>query len=140
MNDDTFTLKCKLKLNSNQIQLSHSKIELRDDGILILYANENHVYSIEDTKENVEAFGKLSGNKKVPVLIVGGNFSTLAPETRAFLASEESLKYSKAEAFLLKSLAQKILINFYIKFDKPLVPTKVFTKEEEAVKWLKGFL
>ncbi len=113
---------------------------MREDGILVLYANENHAYTIDDTKENVAAFGALSGNKKVPVLIVGGSFSTLAPETRAFLASEESLLYSKAEAFLLKSLAQKLLINFYIKFDKPLVPTKVFTKEEEAIIWLKGFL
>ena len=102
-----------------------------------MYTNENHDYTIEDTKENVAAFGTLSGFKKVPVLIIGGSFSSLAPETRKFMASEEPLLYSKAEAFLLKSLAQKILINFYIKFDKPLVPSKVFTKEDEAIKWLR---
>jgi hypothetical protein len=124
----------------NTIDLKHSLIKWREDGIIELHSNENHVYSIDDVKENVEAFGKLSDFKKVPVLIIGGSFSTLAPETRKFMASEESLVYSKAEAFLLRSLAQKILINFYIKFDKPLVPTKVFTKEEEAIKWLKGFL
>jgi hypothetical protein len=124
----------------NTIDLKHSLIKLREDGIIELHSNENHVYTIDDVKETVEAFGKLSDFKKVPILIIGGSFSTLASETRAFMASEESLKYSKAEAFILKSLSQKILINFYIKFDKPVVPTKVFTKEEESIKWLRGFL
>lgn len=123
-----------------QIYLQHSLIIYREDGILELQANDDHVYGIEDVKENVTAFGQLTGNKKVPVLIIGGSFSSLAPETRNFMASEESLKYSKAEAFLITSLAQKLLINFYIKFDKPLVPTRVFTKKEEAINWLKTFL
>jgi hypothetical protein len=124
----------------NKIELTHSTIVLREDGILELHTSNDHVYSIEDTKENVAAFGQLTNHQKVPVLILGGSFSSLTPETRKFMATEESLLYSKAEAFLLKSLAQKILINFYIKFDKPLVPTRVFTKEDEAIKWLKGFL
>jgi hypothetical protein len=107
---------------TNKIDLTHSVIVLRDDGIIELYANDHHVYIIEDVKENVKAFGELTGNEKVPVLIIGGSFSSLDDQTREFMATEESLKYSKAEAFLITSLAQKILINFYIKFNKPLVP------------------
>ncbi|MBK6984503.1 MAG: hypothetical protein IPH32_07000 [Bacteroidetes bacterium] len=121
---------------TNKIDLTHSVIVLRDDGIIELYANDHHVYIIEDVKENVKAFGELTGNEKVPVLIIGGSFSSLDDQTREFMATEESLKYSKAEAFLITSLAQKILINFYIKFNKPLVPTRVFTDKEEAIKWL----
>ena len=121
---------------TNKIDLTHSVIVLRDDGIIELYANDHHVYTIEDVKENVKAFGELTGNEKVPVLIIGGSFSSLDDQTREFMATEESLKYSKAEAFLITSLAQKILINFYIKFNKPLVPTRVFTDKEEAIEWL----
>ncbi len=121
---------------TNKIDLTHSVIVLRDDGIIELYANDHHVYIIEDVKENVKAFGELTGNEKVPVLIIGGSFSSLDDQTREFMATEESLKYSKAEAFLITSLAQKILINFYIKFNKPLVSTRVFTDKEEAIKWL----
>jgi hypothetical protein len=121
---------------TNKIDLTHSVIVLRDDGIIELYANDHHVYIIEDVKENVKAFGELTGNEKVPVLIIGGSFSSLDDQTREFMATEESLKYSKAEAFLITSLAQKILINFYIKFNKPLVPTRVFTDKEEAIEWL----
>jgi hypothetical protein len=121
---------------TNKIDLTHSVIVLRDDGIIELYANDHHVYIIEDVKENVKTFGELTGNEKVPVLIIGGSFSSLDDQTREFMATEESLKYSKAEAFLITSLAQKILINFYIKFNKPLVPTRVFTDKEEAIEWL----
>lgn len=121
---------------TNKIDLTHSVIVLRDDGIIELYANDHHVYIIEDVKENVKAFGELTGNKKAPILIIGGSFSSLDDQTREFMATEESLKYSKAEAFLITSLAQKILINFYIKFNKPLVPTRVFTDKEAAIEWL----
>lgn len=125
---------------AKSIDLSHSRVMLREDGILELHTNNEHVYSIEDTKENVESFGRLTGGKKAPVLIIGGSFTSISKETRIFMASEESLKYSAAEAFLLKSLAQKILINFYIRVDKPLVPTRVFTDKEKAIEWLKGHL
>lgn len=124
----------------NKIELSHSTIIYREDGILELHAKDDHLYSVSDVKENVQAFGDLTAKQKVPVLIIGGSFTSLDKETRGFMASEESLKYSIAEAFYLTSLPQKILINFYIKFDRPLVPTKVFTSKEKANEWLKGFL
>lgn len=124
----------------NKIDLTHSLIILRDDGIIELNTNDDHTYTIEDVKENVKAFGELTGNKKAPVLIIGGSFSSVTNETREFMATEESLKYSKAEAFLITSLAQKILVNFYIKFNKPLVPTRVFNDKIEAEKWLKSFI
>ncbi|MBK7130388.1 MAG: hypothetical protein IPM74_10420 [Crocinitomicaceae bacterium] len=123
----------------DEIIYPHSTIRLRDDGILELHTNDTHVYEIKDVIENVDAFGKLTGNKKAPVIIFGGSFTSLKAETRAFMASEESLKYSAAEAFVLRSLAQKILINFYIKFDKPLVPTKVFRDKAKAIEWLRQF-
>lgn len=124
----------------NRIELHHSTIVYREDGIIELHAHDDHVYCIQDVVENVEAFGQLTSFQKVPVLIIGGSFSSLDKETRNFMATEESLKYSLAEAFYITSLPQKILINFYIKFDKPLVPTKVFTCKQKANEWLKSFL
>jgi len=45
-----------------------------------------------------------------------------------------------AEALLIKSLAQRIMANFFIKFGKHHHPSKVFTREEVAIKWLLGFV
>jgi len=124
----------------NKIVLSHSTIVLRDDGILELYTDDDHEYTITSTKENVKAFGELTQGRKVPVLIIGGAFTSVTAEARKFMATEESLLYSKAEAFLVKSLPQKMLINFYVKFNKPLIPTQTFTVKEKAIDWLKTFL
>jgi len=122
------------------VDLKHSVLKLREDGIVELHTNDLHVYEIKDVIENVRATGELTGGKKAPLLIIGGSFTSLKKETREFMATEESLKYSSAEAFLLSSLPQKLLINFYIKFDKPLVPTKVFTDIGKAEYWLKQFI
>ncbi len=42
-----------------------------------------------------------------------------------------------ATAVVVDTLAYKLIANFYLKFNKPKRPYKVFSKEEEAIKWLK---
>jgi glutamine synthetase type III len=123
-----------------EIKLDHSRVVMRRDGILELHTNDEHEYEIKDVKENVEAFGRLSGGKKAPVLIIGGAFTSVSKEARVYMASEESLKYSLCEAFLLNSLPQKLLISFYIKANKPLVPSRAFSSHDKAVEWLKDNL
>ncbi len=122
------------------IELDHSIINLRYDGIIVLITKDNTTLDVEDVRENAETFGLLSGGKKAPILIIGGAYSTVTKDARDFMATEESLKYSLCEAFLLKYLAQRILINFYIKVNKPIVPTKMFTNEDKAIEWLKAFI
>lgn len=124
----------------SEIKLKHSRIALRHDGIVELHTSNNHEYEIQDVKENVSAIGHLSRGKKVPVLIIGGAFTSVSKEARVYMASEKSLKYSLCEAFLLNSLPQKLLIGFYIKVNKPLAPSCAFSNKEEAIKWLSGFL
>lgn len=44
---------------------------------------------------------------------------------------------SIADAILVKRLAERILGNFYIRANNPAVPTKMFTKESDAIDWLR---
>ena len=41
-----------------------------------------------------------------------------------------------AQAVLVNSLATRIAGNFYIRFNKPTKPTKIFTNAEDAKSWL----
>lgn len=122
------------------IELSHSIVKLRNDGIIELYTKEDAHLSEEDVRENAETFGILSKGKKAPILIFGGEFSNISKEARDFMATEASLKYSLCEAFVLEYLPHKILISFYIKFNKPLVPTKVFKNKEKAIEWIRELI
>lgn len=44
-----------------------------------------------------------------------------------------------AEAILVETTANRLMANVYVNYNKPRIPTKIFTNEEEAIKWLKSF-
>lgn len=56
-------------------------------------------------------------------------------EARDFLASEEGCKGVVAAAILIDSVVGSMIGNFFVRISKPLVPTRLFTNEDEAKKW-----
>lgn len=116
----------------------------------ILMHNSNNVYikinvvgnveiSVEDVKSIASACQKIGGGKAYPLLINVGKYTLPSVEARKFIAQAESNPYAKAEAYVISDLPQRIVGNFFLKFDKPARPTKIFTNEEEAMEWLKQF-
>jgi hypothetical protein len=71
-------------------------------------------------------------------LITAEEVTQFDDSARVFSASEEGSKYSVAEAFVVKSLSQRLIANFYVKVNKPPIPSKVFNSEKEAIKWLES--
>jgi hypothetical protein len=60
-------------------------------------------------------------------------------DARAFLAHPDNMAGIRAGAFLINSQLQKILANFFIQFNKPPTPARLFTNEVEALSWLQQF-
>lgn len=121
-------------------ELGHSKVIYRNDGILELQCGADTYYEMGHLMELLAVYKEFTGGKKVPMLHVVGPYTSIAPDARSWGASKEATRFAVAEAYVLKSLAQKLLANFYIKFDKPEVPTKFFKTIPEAEEWLKTFL
>jgi len=63
------------------------------------------------------------------------SFSDVDPETREWAADDEGNKYTISDAIVIGSLSQKIITDFYLKFNKPARPTKIFYSLEKAVDW-----
>lgn len=61
-------------------------------------------------------------------------------EARDFLASEKGCEGVIAAAILIDSPIGNMIGNFFIFISKPLRPTKIFTKEAEAKKWLTQYV
>jgi hypothetical protein len=59
-------------------------------------------------------------------------------EVMDFIANVAN-KHGKADAFVIHSLPQKILGNFFLKFKQPSIPTKFFSSEKSAIEWLKQY-
>lgn len=122
------------------IILKNSEIKLLEEGIISIHLNAYSEITINDALEIFEALKKLSKEKKCPVLIDAGEFCSINNEVRAFSASEERNIFTLAEAIAYTSLAQKMEALFYLKNNKPTVPTKIFPETKEAIIWLKTFL
>ncbi|MBC7864562.1 MAG: hypothetical protein IAF38_16425 [Bacteroidia bacterium] len=117
------------------INLGHSVCIMRTDGIVFVQCVDTY-YGKKECEQITRAIGELSGDKRVPVLIVGSHYSSIDKEGRDFSASAEGSRFSSAEAYIIKSMAQKILANFYLKMNRPVVPSRFFKEIKEGEEWL----
>lgn len=101
--------------------------------------NESEEFTIDDLKKLVLAESELGG-EKLPVLVLCAEHASTNSELMNAMAKNINNPFSKADAFVIKSMAQKILANFYVKINKPERPTKFFNNKDEAIDWLKPFL
>ncbi len=111
--------------------------------------NENSYYELI-IKDNVEIFiddihliinaQKLLNGIKSPTLISGGRYSTTNTETLKYISINENMPFSKCSAFIVSSVSQKLLGNFYLKIYKPQRPTRFFNERNDAILWLKQYL
>ncbi len=124
---------------TNGIELKSSTISLRSDGIIQFLIKPNTMVTKQDAEEIVASAGIVGYWQKHPVLIIAGEYTLAEEETRIYAASEEANRFTIANAFVLHSLAQRLMGNIYLKINNPVTPTKMFTDEKSAIKWLSQF-
>lgn len=122
-----------------KINLGHSVIFQRGDGIVEIDCSDNFEYEVVHIKENYELLKKMAGKNKMLVLSCSKPFTTVTKAVRDFVASAQHRHFVKAEAFVIHTLGQSIMGNFFLKINKPIVPARFFKKKEDAEKWLRSF-
>jgi hypothetical protein len=125
---------------TNAIDLGHSLIQLRSDGIVEVNFGDDVELDLKESIEICEAIGKITGGEKKLILNIGGKNTSATSAARDHSASAAGAKFTIADAFVTKSLAQKLMGNFYMNFHKPIVPTRMFDDVDKATEWLKGRL
>ena len=75
----------------------------------------------------------------MPSLILPSSTSTTNSDVLKYLAQKINLPYTQADAYVLNSMAQKILANLYIKVNSPQRPTQFFNTQEAALFWMEQF-
>ncbi|MES2590195.1 MAG: hypothetical protein V4622_14555 [Bacteroidota bacterium] len=110
-----------------------------NDVIEIFWDSSIDMIDVNHLKQMQQTVFELGLGKKMPLLFSPHEFLQLKPEGQKFAASEEGVKYSLAIAVLVDNLAKRILMNFFLKTSKPIVPTRGFSKREDAIFWLEKF-
>ena len=108
------------------------------EGIIRLQLNDRADIEVHHIDEIYKANQRLSEGSKYSLLVIIGKYTNVSPEARELAANKELSKNRTSLAFVTDSLAHKLVVNFFIKFNRPSTPTKLFTDEEEAIRWLKG--
>lgn len=124
---------------SKKITFRNFEIEINDFGFYKVTVNESEEFTVDDLKKLVNAQSELGG-EKLPVLVLCAEHASTNSELLTTISKNKNNPYSKADAFVIKSMAQRILANFYIKINKPERPTKFFNDKDEAVNWIKQYL
>ncbi len=122
-------------------KISHTafEISLNSFGFYQIIVPANTSFSVKDFQSLVSAQKELGGFK-TPCLVIAHESASVESEVFKNISNNISNPYSKADAFVIKSMAQRILSNFYLKVSKPERPTKFFNNKDEAISWLKNYL
>jgi len=123
----------------NKIETSIAYFYIEND-ILFMRSKKDADITLEANIESVDARKKLQNGKKMLVLIDTRNVWQVTNEARAYATTKEVEDLSIAMALLPGLNITTILIaSFFIKFNKPSIPTKLFKSEDKAIEWLNSF-
>lgn len=119
-----------------EITLKYAKVQLFDTKLIRLEVFGSRIIGRTEAKEMNDAIGVLSKGRESLVLIVANEVNQFTREAVEFSISDEGLRYTTGDALVVKSLAQRITANIYLKLNKPKKPSKIFNTEKEAARWL----
>ena len=109
-------------------------------GIMFSRAKPLSDLDLADAREIIAAVGSLGQGRRRPLLADLRNVRSLSREGRAYFAGAETAKVESACALLVSSPLSRALGSFIVRLMNPLIPVRLFTSEDAALVWLKGFL
>lgn len=92
-----------------------------------------------DALENLGVTAKLVAGRPTPVVVDLRPVRSQSAEARAAFAGAEATKVTLACALVIESPLSRVLGNFYLGFNRPQSPTRLFNSVEDAERWLSTF-
>ncbi len=121
-----------------KVVLPYMEIEVVAEGIVRFDLTRDTVIDMEKSIEMFEICKKLYPNSAYKSLKIVKHKMKLEPDVMDFLASDARKGLISFEAVVVESTTLKMLGNFYLKIKKPVIKTKIFDNENQALVWLKS--
>lgn len=111
-----------------------------EDGIVHVVFFEDADIDLEASMQGVAVRKELQQGRKMPVLVDTSKVWQVTKESRNYSAQEDVDGMNTAMGIVTGgSFVAITAANFFIKFNKPTVPTRIFKTQEKALKWLRNF-
>lgn len=111
---------------------------LRKDGIVHYVIKTNCMIHLKDIEEHYDYFKEKYAGKQFLNLYEFEENAEIDDDVRKWASNPSGNSFTIADAFVIQSMAQKMIGNFYLTFHKPIKPTKLFNNVEDALIWLKS--
>lgn len=130
----------KVRQAKNIIEISAYKIEVGDDDIVRAKVKDHAIVNLKFAVEMTDTLQKITPDGSRPLLIDLGKINYITKEARDHFKGEKRKPTAPAVALVANTSLSVLIGNFYLRLNKPKLPTKLFINENSAVKWLKKFL
>lgn len=104
--------------------------------LLHVVIRTGEVLTVDESNE-IALWMKQHTTGKYKVLTAPQINSDIEPEVRNYLVQPQRAERVRADALVINNLPHRLLADFYLKFNRPDIPTRFFSSEEEAREWLK---
>ena len=112
------------------------EISLKETNVLSVDITGEMEYDTEDVAQLISNIKFIAQSKKYLVLVDAGPLSTFTYNGIKLLAQPDSSSYAYAKAYIIHTIAQRLMLNVYQRFFKPSIPIKFFKDKREAELWL----
>lgn len=126
-----------MKAPANALKTSAYTTWMGVDGIGRTIVKGHMDIGIKEALENTAAVSSLFKEKKFPLLIDSRDIKYINKEARDHFSMRNRESVVNAMAILIQSPLSRIIGNFFMGLNKPRVPARLFTSEDEALQWLK---
>lgn len=123
-------------MTDKTIDLGKSTITFEDNRIAHLHIKEGQTIEVDEVKKIFETITELAKGKLFRLMVSASEEATLSSESREYASTKESSDVLVADAVVVHSYSHEMTSNFFIRFNKPNRPTKLFKNIEDAQKWL----
>ena len=123
----------------NVINTRCSKLWLDEGGIIHEHFFLKTDFTIQDAKQSMAVGLELSEGTDFSWLVDITNLKSITKEAREFFGKIEN-SHMKATGLVTNSPVSKVFGNFFLRFNKPKLPVRLFSSEKQAIRWLKEFL
>lgn len=117
----------------------------RENDFVELWVEKNTIVEVfkKDVIIDLEA-GKqividrliVSNGEYMPIFVDARGLASMDKSASDYLTTEEATDLLTHGAFLVSNTLHKIMINFFLKFKTPKIPTRFFKKETDARFWI----
>lgn len=109
------------------------------DGVLYFEYKPIQLLYYEVAKDILKQRLHLQGEVSYPIFCRTTGIHDMDKGARDLMAAEGSL-YTKAVALVDQRFIAKTMADFYIRINRPLVPTSVFKNEKKALRFLRPYI